>query len=177
MNLPQIIRTSVIALTILLGLWAAWKIFKLIRDRSRGGVKVTKRWRKVVGSVLMVIFVLIFGVFDVLLYTLDGIIGPFVTKSEGGSYVPLTNKTEQMELLMQIADEGMVLLKNEGNTLPIDISSSRRINLLGYRAYDPIYSGSGSGSVSAADAVSIAASLERAGFELNPALIEEGVYE
>lgn len=103
MNLPQIIRTSVIALTILLGLWAAWKIFKLIRDRSRGGVKVTKRWRKVVGSVLMVIFVLIFGVFDVLLYTLDGIIGPFVTKSEGGSYVPLTNKTEQMELLMQIA--------------------------------------------------------------------------
>lgn len=74
-------------------------------------------------------------------------------------------------------DEGRVLLKKEGNTLPIDISSSRRINLLGYRAYDPIYSGSGSGSVSAADAVSIAASLERAGFELNPALIEEGVYE
>lgn len=85
-----------------------------------------------------------------------------------------TDIDDWKELAYNIADEGMVLLENNGSTLPL--SSGTKVNLLGYYAYNPIYSGSGSGSVSASDAVSIADSLTNAGIEVNPAVEASGIY-
>lgn len=85
-----------------------------------------------------------------------------------------TNTTEWKELAYQISEEGMVLMENKDEVLPLE--SGTKINLLGYYAYNPIYSGSGSGSVSASDSISIVSSLEEAGFEINPALQESGIY-
>lgn len=88
-----------------------------------------------------------------------------------------TDAEDWQNLCFEIAGEGMVLMRNENNTLPLDTSSENvKINLLGYRAYEPVYSGSGSGSVDSGTAIDIVTSLESAGFEVNPACTDEGVY-
>ncbi len=86
-----------------------------------------------------------------------------------------TDTEDWKDLAYSIAEEGMVLLQNDNDTLPL--SSGTKVNLLGYYAYNPIYSGSGSGSVGASDSYTIVSSLENAGIEVNPALESSGIYD
>lgn len=85
-----------------------------------------------------------------------------------------TTEEDWKDLAGRIADEGMTLVRNNDGTLPLQ--SGTKVNLLGYYAYTPHYSGSGSGSVSAADSIDIVTSLQDAGIEVNPAVMDEGVY-
>ena len=73
-------------------------------------------------------------------------------------------------LTVEAADEGFVLLKNEGGALPLD--GSAKISVFGKNSARPAYGGSGSGSGNTANAISLYQGLENAGFELNPELIE-----
>ncbi|MDD5293594.1 MAG: glycoside hydrolase family 3 C-terminal domain-containing protein, partial [Candidatus Izemoplasmatales bacterium] len=72
-----------------------------------------------------------------------------------------------------LVEEGIVLLKNDGNALPL--ASGARINVLGKNSADIAIGGTGSstgsGSVEAAKAISLYESLENARFVLNPDLI------
>jgi len=79
-----------------------------------------------------------------------------------------TTEEDWYNTAYQIAEEGMVLLKNEEDSLPL--AEGTKVNLLGYYAYNPYYSGSGSGTVSTSDVISIKQALEDAGFEVNSAL-------
>ncbi|MCC8099974.1 MAG: glycoside hydrolase family 3 C-terminal domain-containing protein [Clostridiales bacterium] len=70
------------------------------------------------------------------------------------------------ELNVELAEEGIVLLKNEDSTLPLE--SGAKLNVFGWSSTNPVYGGTGSGSISANyDTVDILESLEAAGFELN----------
>lgn len=73
-------------------------------------------------------------------------------------------------LVQQIAGEGIVLGKNDGQALPLDAGGS--VTILGRAAAQPIYGGSGSGSVDTSTAVTARQGLENAGFTVN-----ETVYE
>ncbi|HEX4849419.1 MAG TPA: glycoside hydrolase family 3 protein, partial [Puia sp.] len=64
--------------------------------------------------------------------------------------------------------EGMVLLKNENNALPI-ANNVHSIALFGYRGYDLIAGGTGSGDVNKAYKISIAQGLRNGGFQLSGA--------
>lgn len=101
-----------------------------------------------------------------------------VTKTEGSEdwesdYYALDykDKKETVEaantLVEEIEAEGIVLLKNNG-ALPL--SAPAKVTLLGRDAADPVYGGSGSGSVDPDKAVDLRAGLERAGFEVNDAV-------
>ena len=85
-----------------------------------------------------------------------------------------STKEDWLNLAYDIGNEGMVLLKNEEGALPL--ASGTKINLLGYAGWSPVYSGSGSGNVSAVGAISFEKALTDAGFEINTAPIDEGVY-
>ncbi|MDR2378275.1 MAG: glycoside hydrolase family 3 C-terminal domain-containing protein, partial [Bifidobacteriaceae bacterium] len=65
----------------------------------------------------------------------------------------------------EIGGEGMVLAKNTGSALPL--AQGGLVTMLGRAAADPIYGGSGSGSVNVTQAVTPRASLEAAGFAVN----------
>lgn len=67
----------------------------------------------------------------------------------------------------QISDEGIVLLKNEGNLLPLD---NKKVNIFGTDAYNFKYGGGGSGAVDLSTVVNLFDSLEMAGIEINPTL-------
>ena len=70
------------------------------------------------------------------------------------------------DMVVELEQEGIVLMKNNG-ALPLDLSSESKVTLLGRDAADPVYGGSGSGSVDASTAVDAKSGLENAGFEVN----------
>ena len=69
------------------------------------------------------------------------------------------------DLVEQIGDGGIVLAKNAGGALPLDGGAA--VTMLGRAAADPVYGGSGSGSVDTNTAVDARTGLENAGFEIN----------
>lgn len=82
----------------------------------------------------------------------------------------ITDETsgEATELCAEIAEEGIVLLKNE-NILPLADASN--LNVFGWASTNPCYGGTGSGSLSDAyETTSLLQGLTNAGFKLNTEL-------
>lgn len=77
-------------------------------------------------------------------------------------------QAESTQLVEDIAGEGIVLLKNEDNALPI--STDTPLNVFGWGSTQPIYGGSGSGDVDESQAVSLLQGLKNAGYTLNDEL-------
>lgn len=81
------------------------------------------------------------------------------------------------KLAAEIGSEGIVLLKNQNNSLPLD-ETVKNITLFGGGAYDTVYGGGGSGAGSVNEhqtQQTIVGSLENAGFTVNPTV--EKFYE
>ncbi|TCD54130.1 beta-glucosidase [Alloscardovia theropitheci] len=74
------------------------------------------------------------------------------------------------KVTQKIADEGMVLLKNDG-ALPM--TSLGKVTLLGRGAADPLYGGTGSGHTDTSRAINIKQGLEKAGFTVNDTVYQQ----
>ncbi len=75
---------------------------------------------------------------------------------------------KSIEIANQIESEGIVLLKNEGNTLPL---KNRKVNVFGAASCSIAFAGAaGSGAVRSSDAVGFYDALENAGIEYNKEL-------
>lgn len=73
------------------------------------------------------------------------------------------------ELCTEIAEEGIVLLKNENNLLPV--TENKNLNVFGWASTNPCYGGTGSGSLSDAyETKTLLQGLTDAGFKLNDEL-------
>ena len=141
---------------------------------------IVERWPErpgVFASILLVIFALGFGAGIYFVQKLafddfEGSINAIFTQTHQSDSSVGTSEAEWRALAHEIGAQGMTLLRNENATLPLQ--SGTKINLLGYRAYDPVFSGSGSGAVSADDSIGFVSALTQAGFTVNPAI--EQVY-
>ena len=69
----------------------------------------------------------------------------------------------------QVVEEGIVLLKNEENALPLD-EGETKLALIGQNSVDFVYGGSGSGSVSTANAPTLRSALEEYDFTVKSTL-------
>ncbi|PHP51887.1 glycoside hydrolase family 3 C-terminal domain-containing protein [Actinomyces ruminis] len=86
--------------------------------------------------------------------------------SSGSGTLTDETKATVEELGNTISDEGMVLLKNENATLPLEDGSA--INVLGWASTNPVYGGTGSGSLNADNpTTSLLDGLHNAGFTTN----------
>lgn len=74
------------------------------------------------------------------------------------------------ELVQEIAGEGIVLAKHEGDALPL--AAGAKVTMLGRAAADPVYGGAGSGSVDTTTAINARQGLENAGLQVNDAMFK-----
>ena len=79
-------------------------------------------------------------------------------------------KAESAAVTEEIEEEGIVLLENKNNTLPL--TGTDKINVFGYIGNDVVYGGSGSGSGDSSENVSLREGLENSGFEVNGELMD-----
>ena len=85
----------------------------------------------------------------------------FLDHDQADVSIPLYDQ-ESRKVALRSAEESMVLLKNEGNLLPLDLSQIHSIAVIGPDAYPAIASGGGSGHVTPFDPVSFATGLSNA---------------
>lgn len=130
-------------------------------------------------TILVVVANIAIGIFDKWIGTQLGAGTYTVTNSEQGKtwntdyYTKDYASVDELNaaaasLIEQIESEGIVLAKNSGATLPLPRGA--KVTMLGRAAADPVYGGSGSGSVNTKDAVTARAGLENAGFQINDAV-------
>lgn len=99
---------------------------------------------------------------------LTGPMYSMVTLATGGGKVSEENVASATQLCENIADEGIVLLDNDG-TLPM--AKNSKLNVFGWASTNPCYGGTGSGALSDAyPTVTLLEGLKNAGFELNTEL-------
>ncbi|MDO4623258.1 MAG: glycoside hydrolase family 3 C-terminal domain-containing protein [Eubacteriales bacterium] len=139
----------------------------LVVFRAKKIAGKTSKGRNIFYSILSVILAGVIIAANVITPRYSSSISSAFTKAAQADPSTETTMDDWISLVTDIADEGMVLLKNENNTLPLEAGTA--VNVLGYAAYNPFLSGSGSGSVSADDSVTVVSSLTEAGFDVNPA--------
>jgi beta-glucosidase len=87
---------------------------------------------------------------------------------KGYKYSNKPHLKKHAEIARSLAAEGMILLKNDKNTLPLKQKSS--VAILGKGSYEFISGGTGSGDVNEAYTVSLPEGLTNAGFSVNTPL-------
>ena len=99
-----------------------------------------------------------------------GPMSSMISLATGNGTITEETSAAATDLFEQIAEEGIVLLQNNDNTLPM--ASGTKLNVFGWSSTNPVYGGTGSGSLSDAyPTVSLLEGLENAGFEVNQDLV------
>ena len=92
-----------------------------------------------------------------------------ISLATGNGTITEETTVEAQELCASVAEEGIVLLKNDGGLLPL--SQNSKLNVFGWASTNPLYGGTGSGAMNDAyHTVTLLEGLQNAGFELNSEL-------
>lgn len=87
-----------------------------------------------------------------------------------GTPEAIAAKENGMQVAENISDEGLVLLENEDNLLPL--TGEKKLNVFGFGAMDYKMGGGGSGGTNTKDSVSFYEGLSEAGIAYNPELYQ-----
>lgn len=99
-----------------------------------------------------------------------GPMSSMISLATGNGTITEETSADATALCEQIAEEGIVLLQNNDSTLPL--ASGTKLNVFGWSSTNPVYGGTGSGSLSDAyPTVSLLEGLTNAGFEVNQDLV------
>lgn len=138
--------------------------------------KKEKKLKKKAGGIrkprtgLFTVLAVVFLILGILLNQVGGYFNTVLTVAMEGSTVDweLQKETYAAGIAMnvELEEEGIVLLKNEGDVLPL-ASGTSKVNVFGEKAVNLVYNGSGSGSSSQDGAVDLKQGLENAGLEVN----------
>ncbi|MBO4908414.1 MAG: glycoside hydrolase family 3 C-terminal domain-containing protein [Lachnospiraceae bacterium] len=153
--IPQLVIIGAVLVAAIICTIAAFKIKKPLKGFVR-----KQAW-------LAFFLVLIITVTNILL----GPVYSMVNMAMGGGTISEKSSEEAKELCTEIAEEGIVLLKNDDAVLPL--ASGAKVNVFGWSSTNPIYGGTGSGALSAAyPTVDFLQGLKDAGIEYNTALVD-----
>lgn len=131
-------------------------------------MKMKKPIKKLVRKEAWIAFLL--AVVVIVNMIICGPVNTMVALATGSGSISDESIAESEELCTDIAEEGMVLLKNENHALPLE--NGKSINVFGWSSTNPLYGGTGSGSVSDEyETVTVLDSLEAAGFNVNEDLV------
>ena len=120
----------------------------------------SKQFGKIAMSVILALSMIVTAMFTT-----------FTAFAEGKYYTDFASYEEELEyagrLNREIFADSVVLMKNENEALPLDISTESNVSVVGMLSYNTITGGTGSGAGNASGFVSIENSLQSVGFNLN----------
>lgn len=100
-----------------------------------------------------------------------GPMSSMISLATGAGTIDEETSAAATDLCEDIADEGIVLLENKNDTLPLEAGT--KLNVFGWSSTNPVYGGTGSGSLSDSyPTVSLLEGIENAGFEVNQDLVD-----
>lgn len=114
-------------------------------------------------AVLLVLTIVINGAFLYFKNTIEGLFIKVEVSAED-------TQKDALETSLNVEREGIVLLKNQNNSLPLP-AEVRKVNLLGWASYAPVYNGDGSGGTESSAATSLQMALEAEGIAVNENLV------
>ncbi|WP_100406486.1 glycoside hydrolase family 3 N-terminal domain-containing protein [Bacillus solitudinis] len=126
-----------------------------------------KKFRILWSSILSVLLVIAIGTNVALAYYSE-VITSYFTKIDITSSESVEAREYATEVAEGIADEGIILLQNEENALPLH--EGTKVNVFGWSFTAPIYGGTGSGGTDASTAITPKAGFEAVGIEINEEL-------
>ena len=151
--MPHIIALAVILVAAIIVCIAVRKVKKPLRSMVRGTSVVA-----VFMGLVIVVNTICYGPMSTLL---DLISGSGTISDESAA--------EAMDVCEDIADEGIVLLQNDDDLLPV--ASNSKINVFGWASISPVYGGTGSGAISdKVEKVTLLDGINNAGIETNTEL-------
>ncbi|WP_022769700.1 glycoside hydrolase family 3 protein [Butyrivibrio sp. NC2007] len=153
--IPQLVIIGVVLVAAIICTIAAIKIKKPLKGFVR-----KQAW-------LVFLLTLVLVVTNILLVPMYSM----VNMAMGGGKISEESSEQAKELCTQIAEEGIVLLKNDSAALPL--AAGTKVNVFGWSSTNPIYGGTGSGALSAAyPTVDFLQGLTDAGIEYNQELVD-----
>lgn len=131
--------------------------------------KMKKAERKLVRKEAWIAFLL--AVIVIVNSIIMGPMNTMIRLATGSGSISEESMQASTELCEDIAEEGMVLLRNENNTLPLE--NGKAINVFGWSSTNPVYGGTGSGSMSEEfKKETLIDSLKDAGFSVNQEIVD-----
>ena len=152
----------VLIFTIIAALIAIAVIALTIRTAVKNKKSFTKG--KTVGTVLLSLFLVVIVVTNAVILNFNNVIDIYFNKINMDSPEIKQARDDAKTLTQEIEGEGIVLLKNEGNALPLQDS---KINVFGYSSLSVAYGGTGSGAGDESTNIDLYTGLQNAGFETN----------
>lgn len=161
-NLGFDIEGATVIIAVVVGVLCAaalgFLIFRIVRNRSV---------RKVGAGALCVALALVLA-FNIAVVQFNVVINQFLS-SKGSSDEITQAEEHSKQLTQELESEGIVLLKNEGDALPL---AEGKVNVFGYGSNAIVYGGAGSGAGDETKNVTFQQGLEYAGFEVNEELVK-----
>ncbi len=124
---------------------------------------------RIILSFLLTLVLIIVLIANVIISTFSSAINAFITGSSAAPEAVAPLSQQSRDLTEKIESEGLVLLKNENNCLPLQ---NQNVNVFGYGSTNIIYGGAGSGAADESKNVSLQTALANAGLNANPALTQ-----
>lgn len=153
----QMVRTHLIVIGVAL---VCMILLMVLARRWAKPLRGFIRWQSFIGFLLITVIVVNVMLTGALNNTLNVVLADRGELSQ-------ENADNSRQVIEEITNEGVVMTKNDEDFLPIE---PQKINVFGWASTNPIYGGTGSGTVDASTAVGILEGLENAGFETNTEL-------
>lgn len=137
-------------------------VFMIVKGKKQNAAD-KKRGTKVVTCILLAIIIAANGA----IYAFNNIINQHFSSVKVDDMAVDDATTASKDITTRIEEEGIVLLENKENALPLNTEKNAKVNVFGQSSTAIVYGGAGSGASDETDNVTLQEGLKQAGFEVN----------
>lgn len=159
MNVAQITKMVLVISIVFAVLMVAFMIAK----GKKQDAAEKKKGKKIVTCILLAVIIAANGA----IYAFNNIINQHFSSVKVDDMAVGDATTASKDITTRIEEEGIVLLENKDNTLPLNVEKNAKVNVFGQSSTAIVYGGAGSGASDETDNVTLQEGLKQAGFDVN----------
>ena len=137
-------------------------VFMIVKGKKQNAAE-KRRGKKVVICILLAIIIAANGA----IYAFNNIINQHFSSVKVDDVAVDDATTASKDITTRIEEEGIVLLENKDNALPLNTEKNAKVNVFGQSSTAIVYGGAGSGASDETDNVTLQEGLKQAGLEVN----------